>query len=134
MSSAKHSAPIVRPEKPVQPALDLVFVQPHAEQVFFVPARQLVMSVVAFPAMPERGFAGPTFLLQAFRTGQREPVFNQFVEGDADLTVAGNALQLRSGPSVTVEVGRNPAAPLVVAGLTLAVAGLLLALWRPAAA
>ena len=117
---------------PAQPALDLVFDQPRAEQVFFVPARQLVVSVVAFPALPERGFAGPTFLVQAFRTGQREPVFNQFVEGDADLTVAGDSLQLRGGPLVTVEIGRNPAAPLVVAGLVLAVAGLLLVLWRPA--
>ena len=117
---------------PVQPALDLVFDQPRAEQVFFVPARQLVVSVVASPALPERGFAGPTFLVQAFPSGQREPIFNQFVEGDADLTIAGNALQLRSGPLVTVEVGRNPAAPLVVAGLALAGVGLLLALWRPA--
>lgn len=117
---------------PAQPALDLVFDQPRAEQVFFVPARQLVVSVVSFPALPERGFTGPTFLVQAFRTGQREPVFNQFVEGDADLTVAGDALQLRSGPLVIVEISRNPAAPLVVAGIALVVTGLLLALWRPA--
>ena len=117
---------------PAQPVLDLVFDQPRAEQVFFVPARQLVVSVVAFPALPERGFAGPTFLVQAFRSGQREPVFNQFVEGDAELTVAGDILQLRSGPLVTVEIDRNPAAPLVMAGLALVVVGLLLALWRPA--
>ena len=117
---------------PAQPVLDLVFDQPRAEQVFFVPARQLVVSVVAFPALPERGFAGPTFLVQAFRSGQREPVFNQFVEGDADLTVAGDALQLRSGPLVTVKIDRDPAAPLVMAGLALVVVGLLLALWRPA--
>ncbi len=117
---------------PTQPVLDLVFDQPRAEQVFFVPARQLVVSVVAFPALPERGFAGPTFLVQAFRSGQREPVFNQFVEGDADLTVAGDALHLRSGPLVTVEIDRNPVAPLVIAGLALVVVGLLLALWRPA--
>ncbi len=96
---------------PTQPSIDLIFDQPRAEQVFFVPARQLVVSVVAFPALPERGFAGPTFLVQAFQTGQREPVFNQFVEGDTDLTIAGDALQLRSGPLVIVEISRNPAAP-----------------------
>ena len=118
-------------ESPVQPALDLVFDQPRAEQVFFVPARQLLVSVVASPDLPESGFAGPTFLVQAFRPS-RELVLNQSVEGDADLTVEGNALQLRSEPFVTVEIGRNPAAPLVVAGLVIAIAGLLLALWRPA--
>lgn len=116
----------------VQPALDLVFDQPRAEQVFFVPARQLVVSVVALPASPERNFAGPTFLVQAFRIDPRELVFNQSVDGEANLTVAGNALQLRSKPFVTVEIGRNPATPLVAAGLALAVVGLLLALWRPA--
>jgi hypothetical protein len=119
-------------KSPVQPALDLVFVQPRAEQVFFVPARQLLVSVVASPSGPESGFAGPTFLVQAFRIDPRELVLNQSVEGDADLTVAGNALQLRNKPFVTVEIGRNPAAPLVVAGLIIALAGLLLALWRPA--
>jgi hypothetical protein len=99
--------------------------------VFFVPARELVVSVVAFPALPERGFAGPTFLVQAFRTGQREPVFNQFVEGDANLTVADAVLQLRTGSMMIVEVSRAPATPLALAGGALALIGLVLAIWRP---
>jgi hypothetical protein len=116
---------------PPQASLDLVFDQPRSEQVFFVPARELVVSVVAFPALPERGFAGPTFLVQAFRTGQREPVFNQFVEGDANLAVADAVLQLRTGSMMIVEVSRAPAMPLAVAGGALALIGLVLAIWRP---
>ena len=43
--------------------------------------------------------------MQAFRVvGQRELVLSQFVEGDADLTIEENALQLRSGPLVTVNI------------------------------
>lgn len=115
-----------------QTSLNLVFDQPRAEQVFFVPGRELVVSVVAFPALPERGFTGPTFLVQAFQPGQREPVFNQFVEGDAELTVGDDRFQLHSGRLISVEVSRNPAAPLVAAGLGLVLFGLIVALWRPA--
>lgn len=115
----------------LQTSLDLVFDQPRWEQVFFVPARQLVVSVVSFPAMPERGFDGPTYLVQAFRTGRREPVFNQFVAGNADLTMADVVLQLRIGSMMIVEISRAPATPIALAGIALILVGLVLAIGRP---
>jgi hypothetical protein len=115
-----------------QSSLELVFDQPRVEQVFYVPSRELVVSVVAFPALPERGFAGPTFLVQAFQAGQREPIFNQFVEGDAELPIANDVFQLHSGTLITVDISRNPATPVAIAGGMLALAGLIVALWRPA--
>ena len=115
-----------------QNALELAFDQPRAEQVFYVPERELVVSVVSFPALPERGFAGPTFLVQAFQAGQRDPVFNQFVEGDTSLAVGDDTFQLATGRLVSVAVSRNPATPFTLAGGVLALVGLIGALWRPA--
>lgn len=113
-------------------ALTLVFEQPRAEQLFLVPARQLVFSVVSFPALPERGFAGPTFLVQAFRVGQQAPLLNEFVEGDASLSVGEDVLQLRAGQFVTLDVSYAPLRPLLWLGVGLALLGLALAIWRPA--
>lgn len=117
---------------PPQASLTLVFDQPRAEQVFLAPASGLVFSVVAFPALPERGFSGPTFLVQAFPVGQQAPIANQFIEGDADLNIGDAVYTLAVGRYLTVQVSRNPGLPLTVAGGALALVALLLALWRPA--
>jgi hypothetical protein len=115
-----------------QEGLNLVFDQPRAERVFLVPERQLAFSVVAFPSLPERGFTGPTFLVQAFRVGQQEPIYNEFLPGAGDIRMDGDLYQIQSGRFVTVQVSHDPGLPLVVAGLLLAVAGGLLGLVRPA--
>lgn len=117
---------------PPQQSLTLVFDQPRAEQLFLAPASELVFSVVAFPALPERGFSGPTFLVQAFPAGEQAPMANQFIEGSADLAIGDAIYSLAAGRFVTVEVSRNPGLPLVIAGGALALAAALLALWRPA--
>ena len=114
------------------PSLTLVFDQPRSEQVFLLPDRQLVFSIVSFPALPERGFSGPTFLVQAFRAGQRDPVLNEFVEGDASMGVGDDTLLLRTGQFITVDVSYDPARPLIWLGIGLAMLGILLSLWRPA--
>lgn len=117
---------------PPQGALTLVFDQPRAEQVFLAPASGLVFSVVAFPALPERGFDGPIFLVQAFPAGQQAPIANQFIEGDAELTIGDAIYTLVVGRYLTVQVSRNPGLPLALVGGALALTALLLAIWRPA--
>jgi len=117
---------------PPQSSLTLVFDQPRAEQLFLAPDSELVVSVVAFPALPERGFSGPTFLVQAFPAGQQAPITNQFVEGSANLAIGDAIYSLAAGHYVTVEVSRNPGLPLMIAGGALALVAALLALWRPA--
>lgn len=117
---------------PPQQSLTLVFDQPRAEQLFLAPANDLVVSVVAFPALPERGFDGPTFLVQAFAAGQQAPIANQFIQDGAELAIGGVVYALTAGRFVTVEVSRNPGRPLIIAGAVLALAAVLLALWRPA--
>ena len=102
--------------------------QPRAEQLFLAPDSELVVSVVAFPALPERGFSGPTFLVQAFPAGQQAPITNQFIEGSADLAIGDAVYSLAAGHFVTVEVSRNPGLPLMIAGGGLALAAALLAL------
>lgn len=117
---------------PPQQSLTLVFDQPRAEQLFLAPSSELVVSVVAFPALPERGFSGPTFLVQAFPAGQQAPITNQFIQDGADLAIDGVVYSLIAGRFVTVEISRNPGLPLMIAGAVLALAAALLALWRPA--
>ena len=117
---------------PPQGALTLVFDQPRAEQVFLAPASELVFSVVAFPALPERGFSGPTYLVQAFPAGQQSPIANQFIEGDANLAIGDAIYTLSAGRFIVVEVSRNPGLPVIIAGVALALLTAALALWRPA--
>ncbi|MEA3337473.1 MAG: hypothetical protein U9R25_16355 [Chloroflexota bacterium] len=115
-----------------QSSLRLVFEQPRAERVFLVPARQLAFSIVAFPALPERGFAGPTFLVQAFEVGQPEPIYNQFVDSNTQITIGDDVYHLRTGRFMTVGVSSDPGFPLMAGSCLLVLAGLLLSLWRPA--
>ena len=93
---------------PPQSSLTLVFDQPRAEQLFLAPASELVFSVVAFPALPERGFSGPTFLVQAFPAGQQAPIANQFIEGSADLAIGDAIYSLAAGQLVTVRGQPQP--------------------------
>ncbi len=115
----------------LQYTLNLIFDQPRAERVFLAPSRQLAFSVVAFPALPERGFSGPTFLVQAFQVGRRDPLVNQFVEGDASLTIEGDRYDLQAGQYVTVRASRDPGAWVTAAGGLLALLSLLLSIWQP---
>lgn len=109
----------------------LVFDQPRAERAVFIPTRQLVISVVDFPALPERGFANPTLLVQAFVEGARDPVFNEFVEGNASIAIGEDSFDLRRGQTITVQASTSPGTPLAVLGGLLALSSLLLGLWRP---
>jgi hypothetical protein len=117
---------------PPQPSLTLVFDQPRSEQLFLAPASELLFSVVAFPTLPERGYDGPTFLVQAFAAGQQAPTVNQFIESSADLAIGDVIYSLSAGRFVTIEVSRNPGLLLTGVGSTLALAAALIALWRPA--
>lgn len=116
---------------PDQTAVTLVFDQPRAERSFLAPARQVVFSVVAFPALPERGFAGPTFLVQAFQGDQRTLLFNEFVEGGASLALGQDRYDLRSGQYLVARASHAPGRPLLAAAGLAAAAGVLLALLRP---
>jgi hypothetical protein len=129
--AAVQLQPVAR-SGPAQSSLTLVFDQPRAEQLFLAPASELVFSVVAFPALPERGFSGPTFLVQAFPAGQQAPIANEFIQNSADLAIDDAIFSLAAGSFVTVEVSRNPGWPATVVGVALALAAALLAVWRPA--
>jgi len=117
---------------PPQQSLTLVFDQPRAERLFMAPTSQLVFSVVAFPALPERGFSGPTFLVQAFPPDQQTPIANQFIQDGADLVIDNVVYTLTAGSFITAEASRNPGLALSIAGGGLALAAALLALGRPA--
>ena len=115
-----------------QDLLTLVFDQPRAEQLFLVPERQLVFSIVAFPALPERGLSGPAYLVQAFPFNQRDPVANQFIEGSANLALGEDMYSLTAGNYLALSASRKPGLPLLILGGLFALAAVLLTLRRPA--
>jgi hypothetical protein len=119
-------------QAPGSDSVALVFDQPRAERAVLIPDRQLVISVVDFPALPERGFANPTLLVQAFVEGTRDPVFNEFVEGNASIPIGEDSFDLRRGQTITVQASTSPGTPLAVLGGLLALSSLFLGLWRPA--
>lgn len=114
-----------------QTTLNLVFDQPRAERTFLVLDRELAFSVVAFSALPERGLSGPTFLVQAFRTGQSEPIVNDFLQSSASLQLDGDTYELTVQNYAVAEVSHQPGAFLMLVGGLLTGAGLALSLWRP---
>lgn len=115
-----------------QDKLTLVFDQPRAEQLFLTPERQLVFSIVAFPELPERGLSGPAYLVQAFPFNQRDPITNQFIQGNANLALGEDVYSLAAGRYLAVTVSRKPGLPLLALGAALALAGVMLAVRRPA--
>ena len=115
-----------------QTTLNLVFDQPRAERTFLVLDRELAFSVVAFPALPERGFSGPTFLIQAIGIGQREPILNEFLQSSTSLQVGQDTYDLAVEHYAVIEVSHQPGSFLVVLGALIAGVGLALSLWRPA--
>ena len=40
--------------------------------------------MVSYPALPERGVAGPVFLVEAYRQSQAEPALSELVEDRGD--------------------------------------------------
>lgn len=131
-AGAPLSLRLLDEQAPLQSTAALVFDQPRAERTLLVPERQLAISVVAFPALPERGFNGPTFLVQAFQVGKDNPVFNEFISGDTSIPIAGDRIDLRRDEYITVRVTRNPGQPLLLLGAAIAAAGAVVGLWRPA--
>lgn len=131
-AGAPLSLRLLDEQAPLQSSVALVFDQPRAERTLLVPERQLAISVVAFPALPERGFNGPTFLVQAFQVGRDSPVFNEFIAGDTSVPIEGDRFDLRRDEYITVRITRNPGQPLLLLGAAIAVAGAAMGLWRPA--
>jgi len=109
------------------PALSIPFPPTQAEQAFSAPESALVFRTVSYPSLPERGIAGPVFLVEAFRVGDEEPAMSQLVEDEAAMLLDGMTFSLRRGAYLDVKAAYLPGWPLLAAGALLVALGLLLA-------
>lgn len=113
-------------------SLTLPFRANQTEQTFTAPDQGLAFRVVSYPALPERGVAGPVFLVEAYRQGQAEPALSELVEGRGDLMVDDTTYSLRRGRYVTADVAYAPGWPLLALGGLATLAGLAVVFFWPA--
>jgi len=112
-------------------ALNLPFRGNQAEQTFTAPAQGLAFRAVSYPALPERGVAGPVFLLEAYREGEATAVLNELVEERAALTVDDTTYLMQRGRYVTADIAYAPGWPLLALGALTILAGLAIVFFLP---
>ncbi len=112
-------------------SLMLPFRANQTEQTFTAPEQGLVFRAVSYPALPERGFAGPVFLVEAYREGAPQAALSELVEDRGDLIVDGTTYALRRGRYVTADVAYAPGWPLLALGGLTTLAGLAVVFFLP---
>jgi len=112
----------------VSDQFQVMFRQTQAEQAFAIPTRNLAFRVVSYPALPEKGFQAPVFLVEAYRGDKSEPILSELVENEATLTLDEVTVNLhRDRHAVLVAADLPGLAPSLLGGL-LILTGVLLAL------
>jgi hypothetical protein len=108
--------------------VNLPFWGHQSERHFAVPDREIVFQLVFYQSLPDRGYDGPVFLVEAYKDGQMEPIYSGFVEKSGPLKVGGVTYDLALGPYSALRIVRDPAIAVIVLGMLLTVVGHFLAL------
>jgi cytochrome c biogenesis protein len=104
----------------------------QSERHFAVLDRDIVFQLVFYQSLPDRGYDGPVFLVQAYRGSAIEPVYSGFVEKSRSLKVDGVTYHLALDPYSVLRIVRDQAIAVVVLGLLLTIVGHFLWLyWSP---
>ena len=122
----------VSQEKAGKPAesLHLPFPPSETEQAFVAPTRNLAFRVVSYQALPEQGYTGPVFLVEAYRgDNPATPIQTRLVPEKAALVIEGATYFMRREQHVVLDAASVPGMPPFLAGIVLALAGIPLALW-----
>jgi cytochrome c biogenesis protein ResB len=100
---------------------------------FAVPDQDIVFQLVFYQSLPDYGYDGPVFLVQAYQGSAIEPIYSGFVEKSRSLKVSGATYHLALGQYGSVlRIVRDPAIAVVVSGLLLAIVGHFIWLyWSP---
>lgn len=111
--------------------VNLPFWGHQSERHFVVPDREIVFQLVFYQSLPDRGYDGPVFLVEAYKDGQMESIYSGFVEKSGPLKVGGVTYDLALGPYSALRIVRDPAIAVIVLGLLLTVVGHFLASGLP---
>jgi hypothetical protein len=96
-----------------------------SELAFAIPDRNLALRVVSYAALPEQGFRGPVFLVEAYRGDGATPLLTQLVESSASLTIEDITVDLRRERYAVLVAAYLPGLGLIALGLLLGLAGLI---------
>ena len=112
--------------------MSLPFWGHQSERHFAVPDKDLVFQLVFYQALPDHGYDGPVFLVQAYRRGAIEPIYSGFIERSSSLKVGDATYHLALDQYSVLRIVRDPAIAVVVLGLLLTIVGHFLWLcWSP---
>ena len=111
-------------------AISLPFTASETEQAFAAPQRNIIFRVVNYPALPEQGYAGPVFFIEAYEgTDLSRPLLSRMVENEATIFVGDATFALRREQHAVLSAASVPGlAPLALGGLLL-LAGMVLSIW-----
>ncbi|MFX1554879.1 MAG: cytochrome c biogenesis protein ResB [Promethearchaeota archaeon] len=112
--------------------LSLPFGGHQSERYFAVPAHDIAFQLVFYQSLPDHGYDGPVFLVQAYRGSAIEPIYSRFIDKSSSLKVGGVAYHLALDQYSEMRIVSDPAVAVLVLGLLLTVVGYFLYLyWSP---
>ncbi len=94
----------------------VLFQQPQEEISLAVPQRSIVLRLVHFPALPERGYSGPVTLAQAFAVGTDEPVFSEFITKPGSFAIGADTYTFTPARYVQFDAVYDPGLWLALLG------------------
>ena len=104
----------------------------QSERHFAVPDQDIVFQLVSYQSLPDHGYDGPVFLVQAYQGSVIEPIYSGFIEKNSSLKVGGATYHLALDQYSVLRIVRAPATAVVVFGLLLTIVGHFLWLyWSP---
>ena len=104
----------------------------QSERYFAVPDQDIVFQMVFYQSLPDHGYDGPVFLVQAYRGSEIEPIYSGFLGKTSSLKVGGVTYHLALDQYSVLRIVRAPAIAVVVLGLLLTIVGHFLWLyWSP---
>jgi hypothetical protein len=104
----------------------------QSERHFAVPDKELVFQLVFYQSLPDHGYDGPVFLVQAYQGSAIEPIYSGFIEKSSSLKVGGATYHLALDQYSVLRIVREPAIAVVILGLLLTLVGHFLWLyWSP---
>jgi len=104
----------------------------QSERHFAVLDQDIVFQLVFYQSLPDHGYDGPVFLVQAYRGSEIEPIYSGFTAKSTSFKVGDATYHLALDQYSVLRIVRDPAIAVVVLGLLLTVIGHFLWLyWSP---
>jgi len=115
----------------VKEKADLSFAASGTEQNLLLPTADLALRVVGYKSLPEKGFAGPVFLVQTYKIDSEQPTLSQFVSKNSEIRIdEALSLHVTVQREMSLAVQSEPGRWLIISGLILLLLGTLAAfLW-----